>query len=355
MSKLLDLITLVDNVPLDFATNHYPYYRLFLSPSDPRPHGYIHPTTLSRMAWPSDGGGVTVSETDRTVTLAEPPPGVSAAEHINSTLQHVVDDAIANDTFPILNGMHSEPFRLPGARVRPDGGGGGDESPPAQVERFAGSLFGIATRGAHMTCYTRRGDGDRAELKVWVARRSRSLFAHPGKLDSTVAGGVKAADSPWDCILAESLEEVSLRPEAVREAARPAGVVTLANRNAGSGLFHAEILYVYDMDMDVLTGSREDGRAGGQAGGDESGSKSPAVRPELGYDGEVEALELMGLDEIRTRMEAGEFKPNVCAVMIDFMIRHGHVTPETEGEEAYLAICSRLRRNLPMAVGPLGL
>ncbi|KAJ3490267.1 hypothetical protein NLG97_g5819 [Lecanicillium saksenae] len=44
LPTLLDLITKVDNLPLDFASNSSPYYKFLLSP-DPRAHGFIHPTT----------------------------------------------------------------------------------------------------------------------------------------------------------------------------------------------------------------------------------------------------------------------------------------------------------------------
>lgn len=142
-------------------------------------------------------------------------------------------------------------------------------------------------------------------------------------LDSTVAGGVKADNSPLECILAESFEEASLSAALVSSRVRPVGVITLANRNVRTELFHGEVLYVYDLEL------------------------APDVVPQPS-DGEVEEFVLMGCDEVRQRMLAGEFKPNVCAVMIDFLIRHGEITPEGEGEGAYVELCSRLRRKLPM-------
>jgi hypothetical protein len=45
-------------------------------------------------------------------------------------------------------------------------------------------------------------------------------------------------------------------------------------------------------------------------------------------------------------MLAGEFKPNVCPVMIDFLIRHGEVTAEHEPD--YVELCQRLRRKIPV-------
>ena len=275
------------------------------------------------MPWPPS---IIIDHASASVTISSPPDTTTtttttAAAHINAALQQAVDAAIDNDVFPILSRTHSEPFRILGVTTTVPAG-------LVQVERFAAPLFGIATRGAHMTCYVRDGDG--LVSSIWVARRSRALHSYPGKLDSTVAGGIKAPDSPRACILAEAMEEASLPSDLVHARARAAGALTLANRNPRSGLFHGEVLYVYDMEL------------------------PPGVAPTPGDD-EVESFELMGVGEVRRRMEDGEFKPNVCAVMVDFFVRHGFVTPESEGEGAYVEICDRLRRRLPMPTSPVEL
>ncbi|KAK8150763.1 hypothetical protein G3M48_008937 [Beauveria asiatica] len=321
LPSLLDLITKVDNLPLDFATNSSPYYKFLLAP-DPRPHGFIHPTTVERLPWPSP---FRIDHAAATVTLAVPTAALA-----NAALQAAVDAAIACGRFPTLNGLHSEPFCVPGvaAAAYPDPG-------PIRIERFAATLFGINTRGAHLTAYV-RDPATRAIVGVWVARRSRSLYTYPGMLDSAVAGGVKADDSPLDCMLAESDEEARLPPAVVAPRLRPAGVVTLANRNPRTALIHGEILYVYDLDLSPPPGS-------------EAGALGLVPLP--GDDGEVDEFILMEWQDVVRRMKAGEFKPNVCAIMIDFFIRHGLVTPE--GEDQYVEICNRLRRKLPMPTNAL--
>ncbi|TFB01697.1 Uncharacterized protein CCMA1212_006358 [Trichoderma ghanense] len=307
-SGLLDLITVFDNLPLDFEQNCHPYYRLLLAP-DARTHGYIHPNTLTRMPWPSS---FTITHhPERQVVLSPPPPGTSLSAHANAAFQQAVDAAIESNAFPQLNGLHSEPFLVVGAREF------------VQVERFAASLFGIGTRGAHLTAYTRDANNGN-ELRIWVARRSKTLYTYPGMLDSTVAGGVKADDSPLACILAESMEEASLPASLVGPRVRATGVITMANRNPRSELVHSEILYTYDLE---LSGEGEE-------------------VPRLGDDGEVDEFVPMSCEEVVRRMRAGEFKTNVCAVMIDFLIRHGEITPETEPD--YVEICERLRRRLPV-------
>lgn len=143
-------------------------------------------------------------------------------------------------------------------------------------------------------------------------------------LDSTVAGGVKASDSPLDCILAESMEEASLPQSLVAPRVRTTGAITMMNRNPRTELVHSEILYTYDLE---LSGEGEQ-------------------VPRLGDDGEVEEFVLMSCEEVEKRMRAGEFKTNVCAVIIDFLIRHGRITPENEPD--YVEICMRLQRRLPV-------
>jgi 8-oxo-dGTP pyrophosphatase MutT (NUDIX family) len=315
-------------VPLDFETNHAPFYRFFLAP-DPRPHGYVHPHTVEHLPWPPS---FAVDHAARSVTLlgpSGPAASDSAPAHVNAALQEAADAAIAASSalFPTIAGRHSEPFQVVGARVTPS-------VPVVHVERFVAPLFGIAMRGAHLTAFVRpsassqQGGGkDKDELLIWVARRSRHLFSYPGALDSTVAGGVKATDSPWDCILAESVEEASLPLDLVRGRTRAAGVLTLATRGRRTDLFHAEMLYVYDLEL-------------------------PAdIVPRPGDD-EVEAFELMPASEVRRRLEARQFKPNVGAVLVDFFVRHGLVTAESEGQGIYADICSRLHRRLPMPVAP---
>ena len=46
-------------------------------------------------------------------------------------------------------------------------------------------------------------------------------------------------------------------------------------------------------------------------------------------DGEIESFRLMELGEVRDILAAGEdFKFNVALVVIDFLIRHGHISPD---------------------------
>ncbi|KAL0943580.1 thiamine pyrophosphokinase-related protein [Colletotrichum truncatum] len=302
----IPLINKVNNVPLDFDFNTL--YKLLL-PNDTRPHGFMVPKTAERLPWTSD---FQIDHDERTVRLLDttakdgPDPGKAAT----AALQRVVDAAIDNsDRFPTLSGRHSEPFRVLGANHF------------VSIERFPAPLFGISSRGAHMTAYVKTADG----IKIWVPRRSAHLFTFPDLLDTTVAGGVKAEDSPFDCIVAEATEEASLPADFVKDNARAVGAVTYVSMNEQKGTFFPTVLYCYDLEL------------------------PESIEPVPGDD-EVSGFKLMTVAEINTAMLEEQFKPNCVLVMLDFFIRHNIIN--SENEEDYVDILTRLRRHLPVPTSP---
>lgn len=128
-----------------------------------------------------------VDRENRTVKLQISPESADASKACNDAFAAVVNEAIDRDIFPTLHGKHSEMFKIVGARH------------PVQIERFASHLFGITARGAHLTVYTTTNTG----MKIWVPRRAQSMFTYPNKLDTTVAGGVPAHQTPFENIVQE--------------------------------------------------------------------------------------------------------------------------------------------------------
>ena len=109
-------------------------------------------------------------------------------------------------------------------------------------------LFEVASRSAQMTAHVKTSE----RLKIWVPRRARHLFTCPGKLDGTVAGGVKANDNPNDSIFAKLDEEASLDKSLVRKQLRATRVLTYVTvynypNCLESSLISPEIFYVYDL------------------------------------------------------------------------------------------------------------
>ena len=296
-------------------------YKLLL-PNDSRAHGYLTPDTVGKLPWTKD---FSIDHKDRVVRVAV---AETEAEHINAAFQAVIDGAIALGTsvFPNLT-SHSEMVRIIGAREYPSRTPHQPE--PIRLERFAASLFGICSRGAHLTAYVRDAHQPVSTgTRIWVARRDANLHTYPGMLDTTVAGGVKAEDTPRQCIVAESDEEAALPLPYVEKNIVPAGVVTYVSQSNKTGQLRPNVLYVYDLELG------ED------------------MRPQP-KDGEVEDFYLMTVEEVTRAMMGGEFKPNCCLVMLDFFVRHGIITGENEKD--YLDIVTGLRRKLPMPMTPHGL
>jgi len=145
-------------------------------------------------------------------------------------------------------------------------------------------------------------------------------------LDSSVAGGVKAEESPLECIVHEADEEASLDVEFVREHARAVGTVTHMFRSQRTGFVPPTVLYVFDIEL-------------------------PETMIPAPKDDEVEEFTLMGVEEVKQAMLGQEIKPNSVLVYMDFFVRHGLVAGESE--EGYAEICGRLRRWLPVPTTPI--
>lgn len=275
-------------------------------PSDPRPHGFMLPDTVFKMPWSSE---FKVDHGSRVVQLIDASDGENTSETCNAAFQRTIDAAIAQDIFEIIHGTHSEPYKVLGSRF------------PLQLERFSAPLFGIATRGAHMTAYT-LVDG---EMKIWIPRRSAHLFTYPNKLDTTVAGGVKSQHTPFQCIVEEADEEASLPKEYVRKHAKSVGVLTYMTLSNSAGLIHPDVLYVFDIEL-------------------------PADMVPTPQDDEVSEFKLMSIGAIKEAMVNREFKSNCNLVMMDFFIRHGILSPDEEPH--YVEIQTKLHSSIPFPTAP---
>ena len=267
---------------------------------------------VQKMPWTSD---FEIDHDKRVIQLVDPGSGSDTSVDCISAFQKVVDSAIDQDNFTLLHGQHSEMYRIVGANF------------PVRLERFASSLFGIISRGAHLTAYTLTASGD---LQIWVPRRSAHMFTYPGMLDSTVAGGVKAEDSPFECIVHEADEEASLPEDLVRRQVKSCGVLTyIGMSDPGSGgeqgLVCPDLLYVFDLEL----------------------SEGVIPKPQ---DDEVQEFYLWDIERVKRALFRSEFKPNCALVMIDFFIRHGIIREDNEND--YIEIATRLHRRLPFATAP---
>lgn len=95
-----------------------------------------------------------------------------------------------------------------------------------------------------------------------------------------------------ESIIRECAEEASLPSSFVSDNIRSVSVLSYSYRTV-EGWIQPEVQYVYDLKLPS------------------DGSVVPSVN-----DSEVEGFELMGLEEVVTRMTEGEFKPNCALVSV---------------------------------------
>jgi isopentenyldiphosphate isomerase len=179
-----------------------------------------------------------------------------------------------------------------------------------QVDRAGVHALGVLAVGVHLNGFVGRGD----DMKLWIARRARDKAVAPGKLDHLVAGGQPAGLGLTENLVKECAEEADMPPMLARKA-HPVGAIRYLFENE-QGLRN-DLIFCYDLEC------------------------PPDFTPRPA-DGEVEAFELWPVAKVQeTVLNSRDFKFNVPLVLIDFMIRHGHITPENEPD--YLALVRGLR------------
>ncbi|KAJ2839951.1 hypothetical protein FBU31_000595 [Coemansia sp. 'formosensis'] len=182
------------------------------------------------------------------------------------------------------------------------------------VERAASYNFGIRTFGVHVNGFTRSATG---ELRMWVGRRSQNKPTWPGYLDQIAAGGIGDGMGANECMVKECGEEAGIPPE-LAQRGRFAGTIQYFTRSE-LGL-QPETQFVFDLEL-------------------------PSDFVPVPTDGEVDSFLHLALDEAVDRLKQGQFKPNCAVCVVDFLIRHGYLTPDNEPD--YLAIVDNLHRPLP--------
>lgn len=129
--------------------------------------------------------------------------------------------------------------------------------------------------------------------------------AHPG--------GQPHGISPQENVVKECGEEAGI-PPALAAAAVPAGAVSYSCMYKGN--LKRDVMFVYDIEL----------------------PESFVPQPQ---DGEVEEFMLWPMSKVMQVVAEGvQFKPNCQLIIIDFLIRHGHITPEQRG---YLELLASLR------------
>ena len=138
-------------------------------------------------------------------------------------------------------------------------------------------------------------------------------------LDQLAAGAITALDTPLQCLVTEAEEEAALDPAFVRHHARSLGTCAFTSHRA-DGCHKGNVMLLFDIELD------------GQV---------PRV---LAGNDEVAEFTLMSEHAVIKSIFAGEWKPQAAVVTIDFLIRHGRITPHTDARfvDVCAALCSDL-------------
>lgn len=179
-----------------------------------------------------------------------------------------------------------------------------------EIDRAAVPFFGITAYGLHVNGFVRKQDG----LHLWVGKRAMDRGVAPGQYDNLVAGGQPAGLSLTDNLVKEAWEEAGL-PRDMALKAVPVGVVSyLMEQDKG---LKPDVLFLYDLEL-------------------------PAGFVPRNTDGEVERFELWPIARVAESVrDSDDWKFNVNLTVIDFLIRHGWLTPD---HPEYPDLCRGLRR-----------
>jgi len=224
-------------------------------------------------------------------------PGLTSFE---ARSEAVAEALLALKAEGLVRGWRNEPYPVGTDFYAP---------PLMQMERAAVPLFGVRAYGVHINGFV--GEGE--DLKLWVGKRAANKQTAPGKLDHIVAGGQPMGLSLMENVIKESAEEAGMEAALARQA-RPVGLVSyITERSEG---LRNDICFAYDIVL-------------------------PDSFVPHNTDGEIESFSLWPIAEVRRRMaEREDFKFNVALVNIDFLIRHGHLSPDEPG---YVDLAEGLR------------
>ena len=177
------------------------------------------------------------------------------------------------------------------------------------LDRGVVPTLGVRSYGVHVNGYV----AGAPEPLVWVGRRAPDKRVAPGKLDHLVAGGLAHGDSAAATVVREAEEEAGMAEDLARTA-RPVG--SLAYRCEAEGGLRDDVLFIYDLDL-------------------------PETFEPVNQDGELVGFERWNASAVLAELRAGDaFKFNVGPVLIDFLVRHGVIGPDTE--TGYPDLCHAL-------------
>lgn len=133
-------------------------------------------------------------------------------------------------------------------------------------------------------------------------------------------------EQAMETIIRESAEEALLDPDYVEKYIRSVGVLPFPNRSP-NGWILPGMYYLFDLALPP------------------DGSVTPRINA---LDGEVEKFELLDVEDVLKCLLDGQFKSSSALAIVDFLIRHGYITEDTDPR--YLDVCRLLKTDITLPV-----
>lgn len=185
-----------------------------------------------------------------------------------------------------------------------------EKKPLFKIRRGASSYFGFRNYGVHLNGYVFKNN----KMYMWIGKRAANKQVAPNKLDHIVGGGLPIGLSVFENLVKEAQEEANIPIEYLQQAKAVNGISYC--RQTGPKL-RRDTIFVYDLEL-------------------------PESFVPNNEDGEVEDFMLIPIEEVMTYLQEDDlFKFNCNLVLIDFLIRHGFLTPD---DSNYLKIIAELRQ-----------
>jgi 8-oxo-dGTP pyrophosphatase MutT (NUDIX family) len=165
----------------------------------------------------------------------------------------------------------------------------------AEIDRVAVPWYGVAAFGVHVNGYVRKKNG----IHLWIGKRADDRPAEPGKLDNLVGGGQPLGLSLEQNLCKEAQEEAGIEAPLALTAKRAREISYRMEWQEG---VRTDTLYIYDLEL-------------------------PEDFVPTNMDGEVAEFILLPLPEVADIVrDTDRFKFNCNLVVIDFLMRHHHIS-----------------------------
>ncbi|KAF7287369.1 uncharacterized protein LOC143191046 [Rhynchophorus ferrugineus] len=187
-----------------------------------------------------------------------------------------------------------------------------------KMDRSATCLFGIRNYGVTINGYVRHPQQGQC---LWFQKRASTKQTWPGKWDNMVSGGLSVGHGILETAHKEAMEEASVPPYLLQNLISTSCVSFFFESERG--LFpNTEFVFDLELPVDFV--------------------------PE-NADGEVDTFEILPVTKCLEKILSPDFKTTSSPVVLDFLIRHGVVTPENEPN--YLSIIEFLHVPLQTVYG----